>query len=48
MGAQTVPPTVTIVTAVYNGGGLLEETIQSVTDQSSDDMEFPIRDLRLT
>ena len=44
MGAQTVPPKVTIITAVYNGGSLLEETIRSVIDQSSDDMEFLVID----
>jgi len=44
MGAQTVPPKVTIITAVYNGASLLQETIQSVIDQSSDDMEFLVID----
>jgi len=37
-------PLITIVTAVYNGGKFLEETIRSVTSQSYDNVEYIVID----
>jgi glycosyltransferase involved in cell wall biosynthesis len=37
-------PALTIITAVFNGGNLLEATIRSVVDQSADGIEFIVID----